>query len=145
MKKLFFAAVALLIGAQFIPMNLTNPSYDAAVSMQVPKEVRPILQKACYDCHSNHTKFPWYAKVAPVSWVLASHVNEGRKALNFSTWKKMDSSLQQERIDRMYHVVKIGFMPKQSYTWMHPESKLDKAEKQVLKRWVESLGQKAKK
>ncbi|MDH5429724.1 MAG: heme-binding domain-containing protein, partial [Nitrospirota bacterium] len=76
----------VLIGIQFIPVNRTNPPMEEEI-VALP-DVKAILKRACYDCHSNETIWPWYSQVAPASWLLAWDVAEGREELNFSTWNR---------------------------------------------------------
>ena len=75
---------------QLIPIERSNPPIDKNIALHPPKEVKSILKKACYDCHSNETKWPFYANIAPLSFSISSHVKDGRKALNFSEWKNID-------------------------------------------------------
>lgn len=137
MKKTLITAVVLLAVIQFIPIEANNPSYDKTKEIQTSKEVRNILKRACYDCHSYETNYSVYSKVAPLSWGVKRHIDLGRKALNFSTWKDIDPQIKKYRIDRMYEVVKNDFMPKASYTFFHEEAKLSSNEKEIIKNWVE--------
>ena len=75
------------IAIQFVSMNRTNPPVQA--DFRGSPEVISVLRRACYDCYSNETVWPWYSRVAPVSWVIARDVHEGRAALNFSTWNRL--------------------------------------------------------
>ncbi len=88
------AAVALLAVIQLAPVNRSNP--PAVGDLDSTAEVKVILQKACYDCHSNETKWPFYSYIAPVSWMIAHEVNEGRKEVNFSEWRGLSEGKRQE-------------------------------------------------
>ena len=129
MKKLFFALVIvlLLFGAiQFIPVNTANPPVTREVKWD-SSQTRALAARACFDCHSNETVWPWYAKIAPVSLYLANHINEGREKLNFSAWDQRN-----EDFEEVQEVVAEGEMPLWDYLLIHPEAKLSAAETQQL-------------
>ncbi|MEF3191713.1 MAG: heme-binding domain-containing protein [Campylobacterales bacterium] len=137
MKKALIITAVVMVAIQLIPVSIDNPPYDPAAEMAVPQEIKPILQKHCFDCHSNHVVKPWYASIAPISWWIASHVNEGRKALNFSTWRDTPEFIRKERSERMETVIANGRMPLPSYTLMHPP--LTAKEKELLRAWARTL------
>jgi hypothetical protein len=101
------AAIFVLI--QFVPVDRTNPPVEGEVP--APPEVREVLQRACYDCHSNETNWPWYSRVAPVSWLVARDVHEGREHLNFSTWNRLSTRDQVEAMRESWEEVEEGEMP----------------------------------
>ncbi|HMA79693.1 MAG TPA: heme-binding domain-containing protein, partial [Candidatus Binatia bacterium] len=85
-KRVGIGLFLILIGLQFVPVDRANPpEHD---QLAVPAEVQAILRRACYDCHSNETNWPWYSQIAPASLLLANDVKEGRREVNFSTWEK---------------------------------------------------------
>lgn len=137
--KIVIAIVVLLVGIQFIPVGIENKPYDAKDSLEVAQPAKGVLQRACYDCHSYETTKTIYSSIAPFSWGVKRHIDRGRDALNFSTWHQMDPYIKQRRIDRMYRVVELGFMPKYSYTLFHPETKLSSEDKKILKKWAQGL------
>ncbi|MBE2251949.1 MAG: heme-binding domain-containing protein [Myxococcus sp.] len=120
------AGLFLLI--QLVPYGRdhTNPPVRAEPSWASP-EVRALAVRACFDCHSNESKWPWYSHVAPVSWLVAHHVEDGRKHLNFSQWDE-----KQKHAKDAAEVVREGEMPMKGYVLMHAEAKLTDAEKQQL-------------
>ena len=137
MKKLI--AIILLFGViQFIPVSVENPSFDKADEIVTSNEVKTILKKACYDCHSNEVKYPFYSKIAPISWGIRNHVKQGRIALNFSTWNSMDSYLKNQRIKRMKRILLSGSMPLNSYVLFHEEAELTQEELLTLVAWVDN-------
>lgn len=97
----------------------------------VHTQVRRLLRRACADCHSNETQWPWYARLSPGSWLMADHVTRGRKQLNFS----IEYTLDEEEIGEIVEAATSGNMPPKSYLWMHPEAKLSEADKALLNRW----------
>ena len=87
-RRLAIAAVLVAAAIQFVPVDRTNPPVETALT--APPAVREILVGACFDCHSHETTWPWYSRVAPLSWLIADHVTEGRRDLNFSRWPAFD-------------------------------------------------------
>lgn len=111
---------------QLVPVEKTNPPVVSEPAWDSP-ETRALVKATCFDCHSNETVWPWYARVAPSSWLVARDVKEGRSELNFSEWTG-----QQEELDEMVEVVREGEMPPWYYAIMHQEAQLSDAEKQAL-------------
>ena len=137
---LIVVAVCLVI-AQFFGPAKTNPAIDPAQSiesrLQVTPQVSAILDRSCKDCHSNQTRWPWYANVAPVSWLVIGHVNEGRDNLNFSEWGRYTQSDVDGLLKRMCREVKAGVMPLSSYTPLHPGSTLSADDVKTLCAWTD--------
>ena len=145
MKKILRIALivilALLILAQFVPVDRSIPEYnelsDILVTEQAPAEVAELMKEACYDCHSYETNYPWYAKVAPVSWWIQNHIEEARGHLNFSEWASYDAEKASHKLEECIEEVKEGEMPLTSYTWLHSESNLTENQKELLYVWWE--------
>jgi len=135
-KRLLMAAVGLLLGIQLVPVDRTNPPVDAEVLASA--QVKAILVKACFDCHSHKTRWPWYSRVAPLSWGIAHHIHEGREDLNFSRWPILDFERQDLMLREIAKQLKKGAMPLREYTWLHPEARLSASERRVLLVWAES-------
>lgn len=135
LKKTIITVIIILVSIQFISVDKTNPPVDEKVALKASDEVMSILKKGCYDCHSNETKWPYYSDIAPVSFFVASHVNKGRKALNFSNWENIDSDIKKERLKRGIVTVNNGIMALPSYLSAHDEAKLSKEEKEILTAW----------
>ncbi len=136
-KIIAWTAGGLLLAVLAVPAKRTNPPVTA--DFDGPAEVKAILQRSCYDCHSNETKWPWYSRVGPVSWVLASHVNEGREHLNFSEWGSLEDDVKVHAADEIWEEVEDEAMPLPMYTRVHPEAKLSEQDKTVLRAWADSL------
>lgn len=140
MKKLLkyglIALVLLLVVAQVAkPVDRSNP--PVVGDLGAPPAVDAVLRRACYDCHSNETVWPWYAYVAPASWLVADHVEEGREHLNFSEWSTYSVGKRDHKLEEVWDEVESGAMPEESYLWLHGEAKLSDEEKQLLHDWVE--------
>lgn len=123
---IFGILVVLFVLLQLIPLSKTNPPVTREVKWDSPT-TRTLAQRACFDCHSNETVWPWYARVAPASMLLANHVNEGRGRLNFSAWDQPNESYRE-----VEKVLAEGEMPPWDYLLMHPTAKLSDSEKQQL-------------
>ena len=133
MKKIAIGFVIIFIGIQFFSVNKTNPPVTAEID--APSEVKGIFKRACYDCHSNETKWPWYSNVAPVSWLVAGDVEEGRNHLNFSEWGDLTRQKIAHKKEHIWEEIKEGGMPLSKYTWMHSEAKLLKKDKDIISEW----------
>jgi hypothetical protein len=121
------------IAIQIVPVNRSNPAVQG--DFRGSPEVVSVLRRACYDCHSNETVWPWYSRVAPVSWVIAHDVNEGRAALNFSTWNQLSAEKQAEAMKESWEEVAEGKMPTWYYVALHPEARLSANDQSVLRAW----------
>jgi len=108
---------------------------DISASYAVPDDVKLILAKACNDCHSNNTAYPWYSNIQPVGIWLNNHVNDGKRHMNFNEFKTFKVARQYKKLDECIEQIKEGEMPLESYTWIHKEAKLTEAEKQKLYDW----------
>ncbi len=138
--RILVAACVVLAGAQIIPVDATNPPVEPGqtleVSMPVPREVKSILKRACQDCHSNLTVWPWYSRVAPVSWFLAYHVSEGRRELNLSEWGSYAARRRERKLKEMCEQVTRDKMPLLTYTLGHPQAKLSDQDKRSVCQWT---------
>lgn len=135
--------VAGLIIIQLIQPALNRSSKilvtDITQTYIVPPKVLQVLKKSCYDCHSNNTIYPWYASIQPVGWLLASHIKEGKKELNFSEFGSYGLRRQKSKIKGIANSIKDGSMPIGSYTLMHKEALLSDFEKELLINWAMNL------
>ncbi|MBC7486767.1 MAG: heme-binding domain-containing protein [Cytophagaceae bacterium] len=144
LKKIIFGLIILLVLIQFIRIDKTNPPVDKSkdfITLTQPSdEIKGILVTSCYDCHSNETNYPWYTNVAPLSWWLKNHINEGREHLNFSEWATYTEERQQHKLDECIEEVHEGEMPLSSYTIiMHKDAALSPAQKDALNTWIATL------
>ncbi|HET6278376.1 MAG TPA: heme-binding domain-containing protein [Candidatus Polarisedimenticolia bacterium] len=135
-RRLLLAAAVFAAVIQVIPARRTNPPVRS--DLHAPGEVKEILRRACYDCHSHETRWPWYSRVAPVSWWVVSHVNEARGDLNFSEWPRFDHELAGMALRDIDKQVTEEKMPLPSYTIMHAGARLREVERQTLIGWARS-------
>lgn len=137
MKKSFLymaGAIVVAILIQFVPVERSNPPVKSDVG--APPEVRTILKRACYNCHSNETVWPWYAHIAPVSWLIASDVSEGRENMNFSKWGGYTPEKLEKILKEVREEVEEGEMPPWYYLLPHPEARLSPKDKAVISSWT---------
>lgn len=142
LKKTGIAVVAVLIVIQFIrpQKNLSNEQANhVSTKYPIPAEVNSILESACNDCHSNQTRYPWYAEIQPTAWWLANHVKEGKEHLNFSEFTSLPVAIQKHKFEEMIEMVKEGEMPMKAYTWLglHSEAKLTDAQRTLITGWAQ--------
>ena len=127
--KIIIAVIASLTAIQFIPLpgrEYVQPKQgnDITDVLPISDETEELLRATCYDCHSDETRYPWYADIAPLSWWVQHHVNEGREHLNFSHFGELSMSRRDHRLEEGVEMMKKEEMPLSSYTWMHPEAKI---------------------
>jgi hypothetical protein len=143
LKSAAIAFCVVFIVIQFVPVSRTNPPVQG--EFRGSTEVVSVLRRACYDCHSNETVWPWYSRVAPLSWVIAHDVNVGREELNFSTWNQLSIEKQAKAMKESWKEVAEGEMPTWYYVVLHPEARLSANDQSVLQAWAGSAaaGEKA--
>mgnify|MGYP005841390925 CR=1 FL=1 len=135
MKRTLLIFLIVFIVMQFIQTEQKNYEVNKNKEIQASKEVMTIFKNACYDCHSNSTNWPWYSKVAPFSWIISDHVNTGRRALNFSTWKEYTKEEKEEQLEDIYRTI-YAAMPLQSYIKFHKEADLTKEQRELIRQWT---------
>jgi hypothetical protein len=134
-SRLLMIAAAVLLAAQLVPVPRSNPPVES--KMPAPPEVQAILDRSCADCHSHETRWPWYAYVAPVSWLVAYDTHEARENLNFSTWGSYSPKRQRNKTNEIWEKVEEGEMPLWIYLLAHPEAKLSDADREILRSFSE--------
>lgn len=140
-KKIVLWIIAILVLAaiviQFVPVKRTNPPETSP--LVADSAVLNVLHRSCYDCHSNETKWPWYAYVAPVSWMVTKDVNRARHKINFSEWGDLSEARRSHAPDNMVDEIEEGGMPLPKYLRMHPDAKVSDEDFALLKRWAEQM------
>jgi hypothetical protein len=112
----------ILVASQFIPVDKSNPPVESDIPTS--PEVKAVLRRACYDCHSHETVWPWYSHIAPISWLIVKDVREGRTELNFSTWNRFSTKEQVKKLQESWKEVAEGAMPPWFYTASHHQARL---------------------
>jgi len=136
----------LVAGIQLIRPARTNPPVDQSHTLEavvfVPPKIESILQRACDDCHSDLTRWPWYSNVAPVSWFVIDHVDSGRRHVNFSEWFRRDTKnpaeYTRERFQAMCRQMQTGDMPLTSYLLVHRTAKLSQDDIETICQWTKT-------
>lgn len=142
-KNVLIVLVVVLVIIQFFhpKKNISNIKSGAQIASiyPIPRSVRGILQKACNDCHSNNTRYPWYSKVQPVAWWLNDLIQEGKHELNFSEFATYPLRKQYHKLEEVSEELEEGHMPLSSYTFIHSDARLTTEEKSKLNQWVNSI------
>ena len=147
MKKLLRRIFQILFVA-FIVIQFFRPEKNKSESINgnditrkyaVPQDVLNILQSSCYDCHSNNTRYPWYASIQPVDWWLNNHINGGKRSLNFSEFASYRIGKQYKRLNDISEEIKDDGMPLDSYLWIHKKAVLNDLQKKIITNWTHVL------
>jgi Haem-binding domain len=141
-KKISTILVVLLIVMQFFRPTKNIDTNSAAVKndisniITVPTNVQVILQTSCYDCHSNNSKYPWYANVQPIAWWLNHHIEEGKQEINFNEFANYRLRRQYRKLQEIVTQVKEDEMPMGSYTLVHTNATLSTEQKNTIINWA---------
>lgn len=146
MKKIYWfllVLAAIFVVLQLVPNrfpeNTAAGTGDLFAVHQVPEEIAGILTTSCYDCHSGQTHFPWYSRIAPASWLIASDIREGRQELNFSEWGSLSKRNQIGKLESIKEEVSGGKMPLPVYTLIHRKAKLTPEQVSAVSKWTDDL------
>lgn len=143
-----FRKIMLFLLVALIAIQFFHPKKNKAEGPQpnfignvyaIPEDAKTIMAKACNDCHSNNTRYPWYAKIQPVHWWLNKHVVEGKKKINFDEYTNKPLRYQYRKMEEVIELVKEGEMPLNSYTWTHKDAKLSDNERSTITGWAQSI------
>jgi len=142
-KIIVLSLLVVFVGIQFIP-NTRNqsdmvPISDFMTAYVVSKQAEIVFKTSCYDCHSNHTDYPWYHEIQPVGRMLEKHITDGKKELNFSEFGLYSSRKQKSALTAIANQIKDGEMPLWSYTLMHRNAKLSEKDKAILLLWLDKM------
>jgi len=118
-------------------VTLVNPN-DIHQEILIDAQVSQILKSACYDCHSNESRYPWYTDIVPVSWLIIHDINEGRSELNFSEWLNYSVKRKAHKLEEIVEVVESGEMPMKAYTILHAEARLTDEQINLITKWAKS-------
>ena len=142
-KKVALFILLLFTIIQFIRIDKTVKPVDANfdfISITNPDvKLASILKTACYDCHSNQSIYPWYTNIAPISWWIKHHINEGSRHLNFSVWASYSQKKQKHKLEECISLIEEDKMPMYSYTLMHKEARLSAEQKELLLNWFNKI------
>lgn len=143
LKKILLGLLVILVLIQFYRpaknIAIETPKTDFLAVTNPTNNTAKLIRDACYDCHSNNTKYPWYNNIAPVSWVIAHHVDEGKEHLNYSEWSTFSVKKKNHKLEEMIEMLEEREMPLESYLPMHPEAKLSNEQITELNAWFKTL------
>ena len=142
-KKIVFWCLVGFAIIQFIPVDKVNKPVDKTKNFVEVKntqaKVSELIKNACYDCHSDETVYPKYAYIAPFSWSVKSHVNDGREHLNFSVWTTYNDDLKRNMLTKSIQTIENKAMPMSAYIIYHKEANLSQAERGLLIKYFEEI------
>jgi len=131
-KYLFWTFVLI----QLIRVDIPKPQkIDKNLEIKAPREVMNIFKRACYDCHSDEFKLPWYSQIAPLSWQISRHIDLGRQWVNFSIWNSYTQEQKDTKLEEIYKSVHT-VMPLKSYLYLHKEANMNKADRDLIRKWT---------
>ena len=140
LKVSLAALTVLFIALQFSQPAKTNPASDPALALQVhtqvPTNVVAIFDRACRDCHTNETSWPWYSRIAPVSWLVADDVRIGRQQMNFSEWGRYSARQVENKLEEICAEVQAEAMPPKKYVLAHSQAKLTTDDVKAICVWT---------
>jgi hypothetical protein len=142
-RKILIVLLIALVAIQFFHPKKNKaegeqPNYIGKI-FTVPDDVHSILAKACNDCHSNNTRYPWYCNFQPIDWWTNDHVKEGKREINFDEFSNKSLRYQYNKIGAVAEQIKKGEMPLNSYTWIHKDAILTDAEKSIIYAWTDVI------
>lgn len=141
-KKILIGVVIVFIAIQFFqPARNTSQQaneFDITKVVNVPENVQVLLKNACYDCHSNNTLYPWYSRVQPVGWFLASHIKDAKESLNFTEFAIYPQRKQQNKLEGITDEIRDNGMPLLSYRLMHKKARLSQSDKKLIIDWSQA-------
>ena len=139
-RKISLVLLIVLVAMQFIQpaRNANGQAMPADITKHftVPTSVESILKTSCYDCHSNNTRYPWYANIQPMGWLLSNHIKDGKAELNFNEFGNYSKRRRLNKLKATSNSIKDGSMPLSSYTFLHRAAKLSKENKALVIKWA---------
>jgi hypothetical protein len=141
----FIKKIAIALGTVIVIIQFIQPAQNKKEQMAsdisnvvpTPDSIRYVLVKACLDCHSNNTTYPWYSHIQPMGWLIYSHIKEGKKELNFSEFGRYSARKQVSLMNGIANSLRDGNMPLASYTLLHRNAKLNEKDKALLSMWIQ--------
>lgn len=142
-KNILFLIFTVFIIMQFFPPKLnqadTTPPTDIMLATNPPRIVEATLTNACYDCHSNASRYPWYTGIEPLSYWFASHIEDGKRNLDFSKWDQYSAKKKIHKLEEISEAVNQGWMPLRPYKWVHKEANLTQEQIKAITDWAALL------
>lgn len=143
LKKILLLLLVVFVIAQFFGPEKNEGDLASIepflAETNPPEDVKLILKQACFDCHSDHTRYPWYSSITPVNYWMADHVKHGTKHFNVSKWEGASLKKKDHKFDELIEMVEDKSMPLDSYTWTHSDAKLNDAQIQSVLAWAKEV------
>ena len=143
LKRILIALLVILVVIQLFRPDKNQTKVPQTNSVKahyaIPPDVEQSLKVACYDCHSNNSRYPWYFHIQPIAWWMADHINEGKRHINFDEFANIPAKKQLHKLDGVIKSQKEGWMPIDPYLWIHHDAKLSSEQKNRLISWTDSL------
>jgi uncharacterized membrane protein len=144
-KKIGIGLLVALIILQFVRPSRNHSEQiitenDISKKYAITESVHQILVRKCYDCHSNNTNYPWYTNIQPIGLWMQHHVNEGKDELNFSEFNTYPERRANHKFEEISDAVNEGWMPLDSYLWIHKEARITQEDRDAINSWIKSLG-----
>jgi hypothetical protein len=144
-KIVIGSLLAILVLIQFLNSKLPETALpgnkDFFVTEKVPDEIKMIISRSCYDCHSMQTKYPWYSHIAPVKWMVRHDIEWGRGDVNFSEWGSLEDKDKIKKLGEISEVIEKKEMPLPIYLFMHTNAKLSAEDREKLINWADSASE----
>lgn len=144
MKKFVFFLIVLVLLMQLIrpTKNITKEiaTNNITTQIDVPENIQSLIDRSCNDCHSNNTAYLWYHNIAPISWVAAHHVKEGKEHVNFDEWANYNANQKNHIIEELKETIESREMPLVGYLKFHPEAIISDEDNAKLLDWIKTLG-----
>ena len=135
MKRTLLIFLLVFLAMQLIQTEKINKPVDKKLEIKAPEHIMSVFKTSCYDCHSNEVKWPWYSNVAPFSWIISSHVKNGRAWLNFSEWETYTQKEKKKKLKEIFRTV-YASMPLTSYIKFHEEADLTREQRTIIRDWT---------
>ena len=135
MKRTLLIFFLVFVAMQFIRTEKDVQKVLPELEIKAPEQIMSVLKTACYDCHSNNVTYPWYSEVAPFSWIISSHVKNGKSGLNFSTWENYTEKEKTKKLKEIFRTA-YAAMPLESYMLLHDEAKLTREQRTMIRDWT---------
>ena len=135
MKRTLLIIISIFLLAQLIQTEKTNKQTPKELEIKAPPEIMIMFRNACYDCHSNEVRWPWYSNIAPFSWMINSHVRDGRRALNFSEWENYTDEEKKKELKEIFRTA-YASMPLGDYIFFHEEADLTREQRTQIRDWT---------
>ena len=135
MKRTLLIILFVFIAMQFIQTEKINKQTPKELEIKAPEHIMTMFKNACYDCHSNEVKWPWYANIAPFSWIIDDHVNNGRSALNLSEWENYSEKEKKKQLKEIFRTA-YASMPLADYIKFHEEADLTREQRTMIRDWT---------